>query len=582
MRRIPGPYRTSIQRGATRKTLVADDAGVLPRAPMHLVRFLAITSVLAGCSASKDDAKGVLDDSTPPGIPMDLGKADGSSHLVAVNVQSPHPYANNVDRVFAVPLAGLPSCAKNARLHFRVLRTEAEYDFVTVEPAGAPAQSFDGNLDDTWTDFFPVTGSSVNVRLESDFSITRHGFEIDQIEWDGLPDHCPLVKFPPCADTTVDTAPVPGTCECPVAPQCANLDQVEVRLFTARGFNRRQKHTVGEAAFETHPGPADGPETSQWGTVDLAQVRSLVRRAAELGVLASGGYEKTIPAGVRHDEFQIKAGAIDVTFIAGEGAHSAAVQSLINEFEALFTCGGGGLTCGAGFACEQGACLVEQSCVCPALFDPVCSNLGQTFSNGCVAACAQAEIIHDGECGIAGDPCGGFVGAACSEDRKCRYGESQFEAPLDIADAGGTCVEASYCDAPADCNGLPHIAVPGAWACNANTCAWKAGVAWLTVDNGRFETAHPYASSTSVWKEVFLPSGAQAMRLLTASFALEANFDFLEVWTWTNGAWSRVARFTGNAGPLATQEFAGRYHYLRFVSDSSVNKQGFRIDAEWR
>jgi hypothetical protein len=442
-------------------------------------------------------------------------------------------------------------------------------------------QSFDGDRDDSWTDFFPVAGGA-KVRLDSDFSITRHGFEIDQIEWAGLPDGCALVKFPPCQADAVDVAKPPGTCECPVAPQCAPLTDVEVRLHTARGFNNRQKHTIGDRAFETHPGPADGPETTEWGTVDLAQVRALVRRAAELGVLASAGYDQPVPAGVRRDEFQIKAGNLDVTFVAGEGLHTASVQSLISEFEALFTCGGGGLTCGDGFTCEEGACLVEQSCICPAVFDPVCGSLGQTFSNACTAACAQAEVIHDGECGIAGDPCGGFVGAACSGDRKCRYGESQFEPPADVADAGGSCVEANYCDAPADCNGLPHIAVPGAWSCVTNACAWKAGIAWQAFANGRFETAHPYANSTSVWKELFLPAGAQAMRLVPTSFALEANYDFLEVWTWTNGTWKQVARFTGNAGPVASQEFAGRYPYLRFVSDSSVTKQGFRVDAEWR
>ncbi|MBA2538974.1 MAG: hypothetical protein H0V17_05010 [Deltaproteobacteria bacterium] len=546
-----------------------------------MLRFVAISGFLVACGPSKSDDKGVVDDSQPPSIPTGLGKADGSSKLVAVNVQSPHPYANNLDRTFSVSLANLPPCAQQARLHFRVLRTEADFDFVTVEPAGAPAQTFDGDRDDTWTDFFPINGTSVTVRLESDFSITRHGFEIDQIEWEGLAEGCPLVKFPPCADDAVDTAAIPGTCECPAIPLCAALEEVEVRLHTARGFNNRQKHTIGARAFETHPGPADGPLTTEWGTVDLTRLRAMVRRAAEKGLLGSGGYDNVVPAGIRRDVLQIKAGAFDVTFVAGEGLHTADVAAVINEFEALFTCGGGGLTCGDGFECEQGACIVVESCICPAIFDPVCGSLGQTFSNACSAGCAQAEVIHAGECGIAGDPCGGFVGAACSGDRKCRYGESQFEPPVNVADAGGTCVEPSYCDAPADCSGLPHVAVPGAWACNQNTCAWQAGLAWKAVVDGRFETAHPYANSTSVWKEVFLPSGAQALRLLAPSFALEANYDFLEVWTW-NGAWQRVARFTGSAGPAATTEFAGRYHYLRFVSDSSVTKQGFRLDAEWR
>ena len=73
------------------------------------------------------------------------------------------------------------------------------------------------------------------------------------------------------------------------------------------------------------------------------------------------------------------------------------------------------------------------------------------------------------------------------------------------------------------------------------------------------------------------------MRLITAGvFDLEANYDFLEVWSWINGAWKQVKRYTGTTGPALTDEFPGRYHYLRFVSDSSVNKTGFRVDAQYR
>ena len=54
------------------------------------------------------------------------------------------------------------------------------------------------------------------------------------------------------------------------------------------------------------------------------------------------------------------------------------------------------------------------------------------------------------------------------------------------------------------------------------------------------------------------------------------------MWTWENGAWARKARFTGTTGPALTNEFAGRYHYLRFLSDSSVTKQGFKVAVQYR
>lgn len=549
-----------------------------------LKKSLVVFTILgAACAPTKDESKGVVDESEPPSIPTELGKGDGASQTVAVNVESAHPYTNNLDKLYSVPLSGLPSCATDARLHFSVLRTEAGYDFVTVEPTGAPTQEFDGTHDDTWTEWFPINASSVKVRLESDGSITRHGFVVDKIEWDGLPPNCPLVRFPPCGTGTVDVAETPGTCECPAVPQCVNVDTVEIKHSTSRGFNYRSHHAVGPIASETHPGPADGPETNVIGTVDVARLGQLVQRAADLGLLHGNGYDRPLTAGAMRDELQIVAGAYTVTFTASEGAHDAAVQTLITDFEALFTCGAstGGLTCDSGYTCQEGTCVEEQSCICPAIYQPVCSTSGITYSNGCAAGCANVEVAHDGECGIPGDTCGTILGLSCLDDNKCRFGTSQFTYPF--PDAGGTCVAPNYCDAPADCSGLPHIAVPGAWACNANTCAWSTGpVAWNPVTNGTFETAHPYANGTSVWKEITLPTTAQKMRLKTTDFSLEANYDFLEVWTWINGAWSRVKRYTGTAGPLGTDEFPGRYHYLRFVSDSSVTKTGFRVDAEWR
>lgn len=548
-----------------------------------LKNCLVVFTVLgAACAPTKDDAKGVVDESEPPSIPTEIGKADGADQTVTLNVQSAHPYTNNLNKLFTVPLGGLPSCAKDARLHFSVLRTETNYDFVTVEPTGAPTQEFDGNLDGTWTEWFPLSGP-LKVRLETDGSVTRHGFILDKIEWDGRPAGCPLIRFPPCGAGTVDVAPTPGTCECPAIPQCVTNSALEIRHGKQRGFNSTAHSVVGSVASETHPGPADGPETTVIGAVDVTRVAALVDRAANLGLLHGAGYEKPLNFNLFVDRFTITAGNFTVTFVANENAHDPAVQQLIADFEALFQCGTttGTLTCNSGFTCEQNTCVEEQSCVCPALYQPVCSTSGQTYSNGCAASCANVGVAHDGECGIPGDSCGTILGLTCRDDNKCRFGASQFTYPF--PDAGGSCVAPNYCDAPADCNGLPHIAVPGAWACNTKQCAWTAGAAWQAVTDGRFETAHPYASSTSVWKEITLPTTGQALRLATATgFALEANYDFLEVWTWVNGAWKQSKRYTGTTGPALTEEFPGRYHYLRFVSDSSVNKTGFRVDAFYR
>ncbi|MBA3539922.1 MAG: hypothetical protein H0T79_09865 [Deltaproteobacteria bacterium] len=522
----------------------------------------------------------MVDYSSPPSIPAAGGKADGSSKVIALNVQSPHPYTNNLDRVFAVPLTGLPSCARRARLHFKVLRTEAQYDFVTVEPTGAVPQSFDGSRDNTWTAFFDLTSDHVDVRLSTDDSITRHGFEIDSLEWEGSA-ICPAVVWPACAPGTADITPPQGVCACPTQRRCATLDEVAITHKLEMGRNRRANSVANDVASETHPGPTDASITPAIGHVDRARLVELVEHAAQTGVLATAGYDRPFPLTEFREELTLTVGVTSVTFVAGEGTHDAAVTELIAEFEALFRCdNGGGVSCDTGFECLEGACVPAETCICPAIYQPVCGVGGHTYSNTCAAGCANAPVAHDGECGIAGDSCGTLAGLSCTEDNKCRYDASTFLAPW--PDAGGTCVAPTYCDAPTDCNGLPHVAVPGSWRCTTNTCGWQAGALYQPVTDGRFETAHPYASSTSVWMQLYLPSNAQALHLVTASFRLENNYDFLEVWTWKSGAWARVGRYTGTAAPTATTEFPGQYHYLRFVSDSSVNDQGFVITAEYR
>jgi hypothetical protein len=270
----------------------------------------------------------------------------------------------------------------------------------------------------------------------------------------------------------------------------------------------------------------------------------------------------------------------ELTFVAGQGNHSVAVQALVDEFEALFSCEGtsAGLTCGSGLVCEENACIEDQSCVCSAQFDPQCGADGHTYSNACAAGCANAAIAHAGECGTPSDFCGGMQGLACSDDNRCRYGASTFSAPC--PDASGTCVARTYCDAAADCNGLAHPAVPGSWSCETTACAWKAGIQWKAA--GHFETANPYANGQSVWHELYLPAEAQALRLVASRFRLENTYDKLEIWSWKNNAWTLVKTYSSATGPVASEEFAGRYHYLRFVSDSSVTDQGVALDAEWR
>jgi hypothetical protein len=559
---------------------------------MHSLRIRQ-ASLLAGvlsvsltaCQAEKDTLKGAIDEAPPPaGSPVagPGGKADDAARLVAVDVQSPHPYANDVDRTWRVELDGLlPSCASEVRLHFAALRTEAGYDFVEVTD-GERLYSYDGNHDDTWTGWLRLDPADphVSVRLISDYSITRHGFEIDAVEWAGEV-ICPQVVWPPCGEGTVDVAPAPGACDCPPQPVCVGLGDVEVQHNIFRGFNNTGKRTVGAQGFTLAPGPADGLEPTLVGQVDSAALTELVRDAARAGLLQSLGYSEY---GEWTEIFSIRAGDAEVYFTAPRGDHSPEIADLIARFEALFSCADGGrpMACGQGYACVDDTCTEEAAdCFCTEQYDPVCGVDGRTYGNACKAGCADMPVAHDDECGITGDMCGGFAGFACSDGYKCRYDESTFEAPH--PDAAGTCVSETYCDAALDCAGLLHPAVPGAWACEANQCSWKIGSIWQTVQGWTFETAHPYGNDQSVWKQLYLPEGASAMHLtMTGVFDLEPGYDVLDVWTWKNGAWQRVKRYTGAVGPSASDVFEGRYHYLHFASDYSITGEGFSLGAQYR
>lgn len=77
--------------------------------------------------------------------------------------------------------------------------------------------------------------------------------------------------------------------------------------------------------------------------------------------------------------------------------------------------------------------------------------------------------------GGAGAACGTRGLAPCGPGLQCKDG-----ATGDIArDIPGTCHTQSWCEteesAAADCAGLIHIAIPGAWGCDEFQCVWRTG-----------------------------------------------------------------------------------------------------------
>ncbi|TFG98965.1 MAG: hypothetical protein E4H14_20550 [Candidatus Thorarchaeota archaeon] len=96
-------------------------------------------------------------------------------------VQSAHPYTNNFDYTWTITKAG----ASQIRVHFTQIDVESNYDYVYVyDYANAQLHKLTGLYSSGgWSAW--SYGESIKVRLDTDYSVTKWGFAIDQIEYEG-------------------------------------------------------------------------------------------------------------------------------------------------------------------------------------------------------------------------------------------------------------------------------------------------------------------------------------------------------------------------------------------------------------
>ena len=96
-------------------------------------------------------------------------------------VESAHPYTNNFDYTWTIS----KSDATQIRVHFTQIEVENNYDYLYVyDYAGNQLHKLTGVYSSGgWSSW--SYGESIQVRLDTDYSVTDWGFAIDQIEYEG-------------------------------------------------------------------------------------------------------------------------------------------------------------------------------------------------------------------------------------------------------------------------------------------------------------------------------------------------------------------------------------------------------------
>lgn len=94
------------------------------------------------------------------------------------------------------------------------------------------------------------------------------------------------------------------------------------------------------------------------------------------------------------------------------------------------------------------------------------------------------------------------------------------------------------------------------------------------------ESEHPYANNIQRSFSVEAPAGATRFRVHFDKIDTEARYDFVEVY---DAAGTRVARFDGMRTDVTTPDISGRTATIKLVTDTSVTRWGFHVDAvQWR
>jgi hypothetical protein len=110
-----------------------------------------------------------------------IGAGEDQARSTTINyvVESPHNYYNNMDEVYEVNQPG----AAWIKLYFYRISMERNYDYLYIyNGAGELVHQITGYYRKVWT--AQLDGDTAYIRLVSDYTVTKYGFKVTQIEYE--------------------------------------------------------------------------------------------------------------------------------------------------------------------------------------------------------------------------------------------------------------------------------------------------------------------------------------------------------------------------------------------------------------
>ncbi len=145
-----------------------------------ILSMLFLTVLCVAMLPVLGSAAPVATDSRERGLTQDSNTRDVRT-VESYSLESDHPYSNSFDYTWTITKSG----ASQIRVHFTQIEVENNYDYLYVyDYANSQLHKLTGTYSSGgWTAW--SYGDTIKVRLDTDYSVTKWGFAIDQIEYEG-------------------------------------------------------------------------------------------------------------------------------------------------------------------------------------------------------------------------------------------------------------------------------------------------------------------------------------------------------------------------------------------------------------